>query len=132
MNYLADAVRDERLRREWSVRDAVAASGNLISNTWWGKFEDRKQPLTDLIRQAVRVAYDWDDDWPTTVKPPDDMADVGVQRFRFEMAQELARQGLLLDEVRAGMRVDAEALKDAVLELRRRIEALEQGGHGSV
>lgn len=61
VNLIANRVRDERLRLRWSVRDAAAAGG--ISNTWWAKFEDGVQPLTEGIIAAVAKAYGWDDNW---------------------------------------------------------------------
>lgn len=63
MNPLADHVRAERLRRRWSVRDAAVAG--KISNTWWAKFEDGLQPLTDGIVAAVALAFGWSADWAT-------------------------------------------------------------------
>ena len=59
---LADVVRRERLRRDWSVRKAASEGG--ISNTYWGGFEDYKQPLTPRIVKAVAVAFEWSTNWP--------------------------------------------------------------------
>lgn len=64
MNPLADRVRAERLNRGWSIRDAAAATHGQLSNTWWGKFEDGKQPLTDGIRAGVAEAFGWANNWP--------------------------------------------------------------------
>lgn len=61
MDPRADRVRLERLRRGWSVR--TAATRGDISNTWWGKFEDHRQPLTPAIAAAVAKAYEWPNDW---------------------------------------------------------------------
>jgi hypothetical protein len=133
VNPLADAVRDERLKRGWSIRRAVAESGNLITNTWWGKFEDRQQPLTDSIRLAVAAAYGWTQDWPeeTFSRPTDASKDGGIQRFRLQAMQEIARQAQLLEEVRAAAKADVEGLQDAVLDLQHRLEVLEQRGRES-
>ena len=70
MNPQADRVRAERLSRGWSVRDAARASG--ISNTWWGRFEDGIQPLTDGIVAGVAQAFGWPAEWPTVNPPADD------------------------------------------------------------
>jgi hypothetical protein len=64
MNPAADAVRQERLRRGWSVRTAAAASHGRLSNTWWGNFEDYRQPITQNIIEAVMEAFGWPEDWP--------------------------------------------------------------------
>lgn len=61
MNEHADKVRHERLRRDWSVRQAASAGG--ISNTYWGNFEDYKQPLTPAIAGAVARAFKWSTSW---------------------------------------------------------------------
>lgn len=66
MNPAADAVRHERLRRGWSVRTAAAATHGKLSNTWWGNFEDYRQPLTANIVEAVAEAFGWDTNWPAT------------------------------------------------------------------
>ncbi len=63
MNPLADKVRLERVRRGWSVRKC--ASLGEISNTWWAKFEEGKQPLSEAITLAVAKAFDWEMDWAT-------------------------------------------------------------------
>lgn len=131
MNHLADRVRDERLARGWSIRHAVVESGNLITNTWWGKFEDRQQPLTDTIRDAVAAAYKWPKDWPDEVTPPAGMADVGAQRSQFEMAQEVARLADLVRELRASVRDDVATLRETVLEQGHRLAVLEQAGRES-
>jgi len=68
MNPLGDRVRAERLRLRMSVRTAATAGG--ISNTWWGRFEDGLQPLTDSISVAVARALDWPTEWAT--QPADD------------------------------------------------------------
>ncbi len=65
MNDLADLVRRERLSRNWSVRDAARHGG--ISNTYWGGFEDYKQPLTPTIAAAVARAFDWPAEWSDEV-----------------------------------------------------------------
>ena len=69
VNELADRVRVERLARGWSVRRAATESG-IITNTWWQKFEDGRQPLTDNIVAAVASAFGWGADWAT--QPADD------------------------------------------------------------
>lgn len=57
----SDHVRQERLQRTWSVRDAARQGG--ISNTYWGEFEDYKRKLTPMIAEAVAKAFDWPADW---------------------------------------------------------------------
>lgn len=64
MNPLAARVREERLRRRWSVRKCATEGG--ISNTWWQNFENDVQPITDLIAAAVAQAFEWPADWATT------------------------------------------------------------------
>lgn len=62
---VADYVRRERLRRDWSIRRCASmARENPLSNTYWGRFEDYKQELTDLLRAAVAEVFQWPEDWP--------------------------------------------------------------------
>jgi hypothetical protein len=92
---LADRVRSERLGRGWSIRTAAAASGQL-SNTWWGKFEDGKQPLTDGIRLGVAQAFNWNENWPTELSQLDEMvARMGAQARALRAVLRVVRQ---LDE----------------------------------
>lgn len=78
MNVYADRVRQERLHRGWSVRDAARRGG--ISNTYWADFEDYRQSLTPMIAAAVAKAFDWPDDWADGLRPtPLAMAETGTQ-----------------------------------------------------
>lgn len=104
---LADRVRRERLRREWSVRDAAAAGG--ISNTYWGQFEDYRQPLTPLIAAAVARAYGWNDDWA------DEVAAADVSQYD-ELVVRIRRleQAMLRVQREVGEMPDADELLDAI------------------
>lgn len=68
---LGELVRAERLRRNLSVRAASTLGG--ISNTWWARFEDGKQPATGALIEAVARAFGWPDTW-AAVNPPDEVA----------------------------------------------------------
>lgn len=115
MDALADRVRHERLRRGWSVRDAAAAGG--ISNTYWGQFEDYKQPLTPTIAAAVARAFDWEDTWPDENVSQSD--EPGVQLLRIEgtrQIQDLTERVLRLEDAH----VELEGVVAELLEAVRR------------
>lgn len=99
---LADVVRRERLRRDWSVRKAASAGG--ISNTYWGGFEDYKQPLTPLIVKAVAAAFEWSTNWPVENAPD------GEDSLSGESADSVRR--VLLEQAR-----QTEELRDHVEDL---------------
>ena len=90
---LPDIVRKERLRRDWSVRGASTRGG--ISNTYWGGFEDYKQPLTPTIVEAVAKAFSWSRSWPAEKAAGDHPSDVdwsalpGVVEAHGQRLQEL-------------------------------------------
>lgn len=105
MNELANLVRAERLRRGWSVRQAAAAAG--ISNTWWGKFEDGRQPLTPMIANGVAKAYDWPTEWaaaPASMPRPEE-----VSRL-FELVADLAERVAEMSRSHAAMGAALERL----------------------
>lgn len=91
MNPLAERVRAERLGRGWSVRDAASAAG--LSNTWWARFEEGLQPITDGIVAGVALAFEWPADWPTQ---PDDGP---LAALRAQMAELAARVDELQEQV---------------------------------
>jgi len=97
---LGDRVRAERLNRNLSVRQAAALGG--ISNTWWGRFEDGKQPLTPAISAAVSAAFGWDQSWAVS------LPHAGVGELRAQVA-DLSDRVVVLEQ-------QLEALTDAVAE----------------
>ncbi len=92
VNALADKVRRERLDRGWSIRRAVTESGGIVSNTWWGRYENGDQPLTDNLRRAVARAFGWPESWPEAETPSDEVTRLRLDVDRLAGAvQELAR-----------------------------------------
>lgn len=77
MTAATEAVRAERKRLGWSVREAAGRTGpekeNRISNTYWGEFEDGKRALTPQIERAVAVAFGWEQDWASSPSPGGDV-----------------------------------------------------------
>ena len=70
-----NAVITERNRRGWSIRRAAVETGGIISNVWWGKFEDGSVDLTDKVREAVATAFGWPLDWPENPPAPPAVAE---------------------------------------------------------
>lgn len=99
MNPLAEQVRAERLRRGWSVRDA--ASSGKISNTWWARFEDGQQPLTDGLTVAVATAYGWPSDWPAQPRPVVDVD--ALEALRAALEELAARVDAIQAQVAEGL-----------------------------
>lgn len=88
MNPLGDKVRAERLRRGESVR--TAATRGKISNTWWGKFEDGVQPLTDGLSEAVAKSFKWPETWAEDPTQPTSV-DSQLAQLRAEVADQAER-----------------------------------------
>lgn len=56
-----DIVRQERLRRGWSMREAADAGG--CSHTYWDSIERNEARKPVMVRNVVAQAFDWPDDW---------------------------------------------------------------------
>ena len=94
---LTEQVRDERRRRDLSIRQAAAAGG--ISHTTWANFEKGAKPLGPNMRLAAAVAFDWPHDWcakPADRRRADALARLSalekeVSRLRLELANVVAQ-----------------------------------------
>lgn len=106
VNELADRVRRERLTRGWSVRRAATESG-IITNTWWQRFEDGQQPLTDSINAAVVAAFGWPTDWATQQPDGDqraalqELVSLAVMRATRSLAEQVEEMGAAIEQLRA-------------------------------
>lgn len=118
----ANRVRLERLRRGWSVRDAARASG--ISNTYWGAFEDFRQPLTPTIADAVARAFGWDTGWADRLvdglepvalapEPEPDVAEA-IAKLSAEFAAAEAGRAAEIEALRAEFAAERDAMLAAV------------------
>lgn len=110
---LADLVRRERLRRNWSVRTAATRGG--ISNTFWAGFEDYRQPLTPTIVEAVAKAYLWSRNWPVELTS-DPAEPAGVPWA--DLPRIVEAHGVQIAELR-------DHVEDLIRPILERVEALE-------
>ncbi len=97
----------------------------MISNTYWGRFEDYRQPLTPVITEAVARAFEWDESWPfdeTEISPTGGRTLAGLLDAVGELQRQMAE--VRTSEEAAARRI-AE-LGETTESLRRRIE--QRGG----
>lgn len=114
---LPDIVRKERLRRDWSVRTA-AAKGE-ISNTYWGGFEDYKQPLTPTIVEAVARAFNWSRSWPAEQTAGDSTAGFDWSA----LPSVVEAHGHRLDELQEHLEVLVKGLTERLEDVERQLTA---------
>ena len=122
---LADIVRRERLRREWSVRSAATAGG--ISNTYWGGFEDYKQPLTPTIVEAVARAFNWSRNWPIEKSQTQTHGPIGWG----ELPALVQSHGEAIEELRDHVEMLIQGLLQRVEDVERRLPTNTRGRQGS-
>jgi len=81
-----EIVRNERLRRGWSMRRAAEAAG--VSHTWWDLVERGAQRRHDKAREAVAQAFGWPLDWvenppaPPVISQRDDEVLLAIASLR--------------------------------------------------
>lgn len=122
---LADIVRRERLRRDWSVRSAATAGG--ISNTYWGGFEDYKQPLTPTIVEAVARAFKWSRNWPIERSTTQAQGQIDWS----ELPALVQSHGLAIEELRDHVETLIQGLLERVEDVERRLPTNTRGRRGS-
>lgn len=82
INAARKAVKAERVRRGWSIRDAANHSNGHVSNQTWGNFEDGHTASVTLKMSAgVRAAFGWPAGWEHDPPKPEAPAVLDTDRL---------------------------------------------------
>jgi hypothetical protein len=123
-DWLRDKVRNERIRRGWSIRHAAERSHQEsedgeagVSNTTWGRYEETGH-LTAEMRRAIIAAFGWSAEWAegTPMSDGDDLS-----RLLADLAAEVLRLRRLLDD-------QSDATAAALESILERLDRLERPG----
>ncbi len=105
-----DVVRDERVRRGWSLRRAADAGGTTHTN--WDRIERGEARRAHEWRRIVATAFDWPDDWVENPPPPPE-----VTRRDDEVLQAFAQFGSTMLAAIEAMQQQIAALQSTVDQL---------------